>query len=253
MEVFINLLNRLLNLQFVGTGTTKAETPTAGPTSPATVTPEATSEATTTGTGTGTIFLHISLWNHDLFLHRIILPKIDLMNMCIIVTGSCAQCWMCVWIVQSWFWLLLCFLYGKLKTVVINRLNSDSHRLLSKTCLGLPLYDIYLEDKHRFVEFGLYRLDCYRSKKRSMYDLVFFCAIFLLNACWYLNSVFFTIEFVLLRFVVIQNVGCDRKYTRKKDSLIKGTTGIKQHIPNTNIRNYLCRHLLHERLRWILL
>jgi hypothetical protein len=61
MEVFINLLNRLLNLQFVGTGTTKAETPTAGPTSPATVTPEATSEATTTGTGTGTIFLHISL------------------------------------------------------------------------------------------------------------------------------------------------------------------------------------------------
>ena len=82
-----------------------------------------------------------------------------------------------------------------------------------------------------------------------MYDM-FFCTIFLLNACWYLNSVFFTIQFVLLRFGVIQNVGCDRKYTRKKDSLIKGKTGIKQHIQNTDIRNYLCRHLLHCLKDW---
>ena len=80
--------------------------------------------------------------------------------------------------------------------------------------------------------------------------ICFFCTIFLLNACWYLNSVLFTIKFVLLRFGLIQNVVCDRKCTRKKDSLIKGTTGIKQHIQNTNIRNYLCRHVLHCMKDW---
>ena len=80
--------------------------------------------------------------------------------------------------------------------------------------------------------------------------ICFFCTIFLLNACWYLNSVLFTIKFVLLRFGLIQNVVCDRKCTRKKDSLIKGTTGIKQHIQNTNIRNYLCKHLLHCMQDW---
>lgn len=79
---------------------------------------------------------------------------------------------------------------------------------------------------------------------------VFLCTFFLLNACRYLNYVLFTIKFVLLHFGLIKNEGCDRKYTHKKNSLIKWPTGIKQHIQNTNIRIYLCRHLLHCMKDW---
>jgi hypothetical protein len=59
VEIYINLLNLSLNLQFVAATTTEASR--AGPASPAIVTPETTSETITTGPGGGTIFLHIPL------------------------------------------------------------------------------------------------------------------------------------------------------------------------------------------------
>ena len=133
---FINLS---LNLQFVAATTTEAAT--AGPTSPATVRSETTSATITTGPVGGTIFLHIPLWNHDLFLHHSVLPKIHLLNMSIIVTVSCVQCSMYV-LIHSWFWLSSCVWFVATRGRTQHSYRVDFYHIIDLK--GSMLYFIFL-------------------------------------------------------------------------------------------------------------